>query len=716
MEFYTASSEARPVRLPESIRQWAWDSLHGKYGDEAMHCPHVTLDDVPGFAQMTPLQQYDTAIARIAAEAPLRLHPGEQMAGAATLGDAIGHVVPACFDGKPVCASISHLTINFHRTLVRGLDSYADELEERLRDDTLSEDQLAFLHSLQNTLDAMHIWHERYLEATREAEPEVYERLQRVPFAPARTFAEALQSLWFVFSFVRLCGNWPGIGRLDVMLGDFLRNDLAKGRLTLEEARVLLAEFFVHGCEWIQSETPTGSGDAQHYQNIVLAGVDEFGRELTNEVTHLVLDVVEELAISDFPITLRVNSRTPEELLRHAARVMRHGGGIVAIYNEDLVLQAMQRAGYSVRQASRFANDGCWEVQVPGATSFSYMPFDALQLFDRALGVTGDGPAPTYGSTEELYSAFLQQLRETVQTLYRLTVTDTFVRTPGGGWANPSAPCCSVVSLFEDGCIAHARSYLALGPDFTVRSPHIGGAPDVGNSLYAIQKLVFEEHRMSLPQLVQALRDNWQGQETARLYARNRLTYYGNDNDEADAWVARVLNDFADIVTDCGMHTPPDAPQVRFVPGVSTFGRQLEWLPARRATAFGARQGEILAGNASPTPGTDVSGATAIIRSYCKADLVRQTTGSALDVKLFPDTLKGENGLAALCALMRGFVQLGGFFLQLDVMDAAVLRAAQQDPAAYKTLSVRVSGWNARFVTLDREWQEMIIERTAQHV
>ena len=112
---------------------------------------------------------------------------------------------------------------------------------------------------------------------------------------------------------------------------------------------------------------------------------------------------------------------------------------------------------------------------------------------------------------------------------------------------------------------------------------------------------------------------------------------------------------------------------------------------------------------ASPTPGTDKAGATAMIRSYCKADLSKQTTGAALDVKLLPSSVAGESGLSALVSLIRGFVQLGGFFMQPDVVDSSVLRAAQENPAEHQTLSVRVSGWNARFVTLNKEWQDMVI-------
>jgi formate C-acetyltransferase len=117
----------------------------------------------------------------------------------------------------------------------------------------------------------------------------------------------------------------------------------------------------------------------------------------------------------------------------------------------------------------------------------------------------------------------------------------------------------------------------------------------------------------------------------------------------------------------------------------------------------------VLAANCSPTPGTDREGATAIIRSYCKADLSRLATGAALDVRLLPSNVEGESGLMALVALMRGFAQLGGFFMQPDVADASLLRAAQAHPEDYPTLSVRVSGWNARFVTLNREWQDMVI-------
>lgn len=156
----------------------------------------------------------------------------------------------------------------------------------------------------------------------------------------------------------------------------------------------------------------------------------------------------------------------------------------------------------------------------------------------------------------------------------------------------------------------------------------------MANSLYAIERLVFEEKKATLPELVAILRNNWEGSEPLRLYVKNRYTYYGNDADGADGWHTRLLNDFADLVYDCsGKSGCP----VKFIPGVSTFGRQVDWLPNRCATAFGYRKGDILSGNDSPVPGTDLCGATAIIKSYCKADLQSSPAARRWTSKSFPN-------------------------------------------------------------------------------
>ena len=329
------------------------------------------------------------------------------------------------------------------------------------------------------------------------------------------------------------------------------------------------------------------------------------------------------------------------------------------------------------------------------------------ELMRDVLGVGGEHKQ--YDSWDGIFSAFMERLRQHVDGNFAGVRDSMLLRDEDGNWQwkRYGGPA-HVVSLFEDGCIENGRGYYHGGCRYVVRAPHIGGAPDAGNSLYAIRKAVYEDHLVTLPELLDILEADWEGQETLRQTMMNRYVYYGNDNPEADAVTAAVLDGFAEMVLAHAAETP-----IRYVPGVSTFGRQIDWLGQRTASPFGMKKNTILAGNCSPTPGTDLEGATAIIKSYCRADLQKQVNGAALDIKLHPTAVQGENGLAALEALLTGFVELGGYFMQVDVIDAEVLKEARKNPEAYKTLSVRVSGWNARFVTLTSTWQDMIIERTA---
>ena len=528
-----------------------------------------------------------------------------------------------------------------------------------------------------------------------------------MPKYGATCFYEAVQSIWFTFAFLRLCGNWPGIGRLDALLGGYLKRDLAEGRLTLAEAREILAHFFIKGCEWITGKSD-GSGDAQHYQNIVLAGTDGRGRDVTNEVTYLVLDIEVELGIGDFPIAVRIGKNTEEKLLVRIAEVIRHGGGIVAVYNEDLILKSLAGYGYPAEEAAEFANDGCWEVQIPGKTQFTYIPVDALALLQKKTLNGYEGVS--FDSFEALYAKFTADLNEKTEAIFS-EVAGGFgqVSEDPKQWRWKEVFPCTVISLFEEDCIGRGLSYLEGGAVYNVFSPHIGGVADAANSLLAIRKIVFEEKRVSFNAFMEILRKNWEGAEPLRRYALHRIAYYGNDSDEADGLVAQILDDFAAACGKMDGRCP-----VSFPPGVSTFGRQIGWAAGRLASPHGRLKGEVLAGNCSPTPGTDCRGATAVIASYCKADLAKQVTGAALDLPLLPSAVSGEEGIAALVALMRGFVALRGYFLQADVADPDVFRRAQEHPEAFPALSVRISGWNARFVTLDREWQNMLIERDAE--
>lgn len=708
MEFYTSAPMKRPQRLCEDTRRFAWESLDHKYGLDTRKTPAVTLDHIENFNMMSNLEKYDTAIREIVEKAPIRICDGEKISGAATLGNAIDHVIPVTYKEEQVFYSVSHLTLDFPMVLKYGFRHIREKVLSSL-ETYRGTDREPFLNSCISCLDSFEIWHGRYLEALKEMQgyEDNYRNLLRVPMEAASNFYEAVQSIWFTFAFMRLGGNWPGIGRIDVMLGPYLKKDLAEGVITLEEAREILAHLFIKGCEWICGGVYY-SGDAQHYQNLVLAGVDEEGQEVTNEVTYLVLDILEELGISDFPTTVRVNENTDEQLLKRVAEVIRYGGGILAVYNEDLILEALTGYGYPLKEARQFANDGCWEVQIPGKTEFMYTAIDSLHILQHDTLKNYQGTVD-YRDFEALYGRYVVDLKNEVERHFRENWMRRFAydREIDGRWIWKATEPCTLVSLLEEGCIENGLSYYEGGPVYKVESPHLGGLADTVNSLYAIKKLVFEEQKLSLQEFIEILGKNWEGEEVLRQYVLNTYKYYGNDNDEVDSIAVRLVDDFAEICSQmdgrCGYNFPA---------GISTFGRQLEWLPQRIASPHGRKKGEVLAGNTSPTPGTDKEGATAIIKSYCKNNLRKMVTGAALDLKLLPSSVKGEDGLEAMIALIRGFVILGGCFMQLDVVETEVLRDAQKHPDDYQNLSVRVSGWNARFVTLNSEWQNMIIEQT----
>ena len=481
-----------PMRLGQATRELAQLALSGAWG-RALAETTLSLDGRAEFALLSAEMRYAQCVKLIAEEAPLRIFSGMWLVGSASLRQASCHELPVRCDGRPAFSSTSHLTLGFDQVLKVGYRGLRARVEERLATGELDERGTDLLQAMQVCLDAAAIWHQRYLdELTVLAEGAVgeerarllaiYDNLRLVPELPPENFTQAVQALWFLFAFQRLCGNWPGIGRIDAMLGEFLARDLASGAITLDEAREMLAHFWIHGCEWIGAPNSFGgSGDAQYYQNIVLAGVDAEGNDLINEVTYLVLDVVEELHISDFPIAVRLNSHSPERLLRRIAEVQRHGSGIVAVYNDEVVIPALVEFGYPIREARRYANDGCWEVQIPGETCFSYRPFDMLALLQEILGITTEDEPPAYADFDALYAAFYHRLARQIAEIHR--DADTFAL---GG------PPSTLVSLLEQDCIARGRGYYDRGARYNVYAPHAGGLPDTGNNLFAIQKIVYE--------------------------------------------------------------------------------------------------------------------------------------------------------------------------------------------------------------------------------
>ena len=697
-------------RLSETTRKMAEEALTGKWG-KALEPTKLVLTKKENKEPNAYLRSA-YCVRHIAEKGPIRILPEEKLVGACTLAESPMHVTPVRDpDGNIAIGSLSHCTPGFYEVLEIGLKGLRSHVDERLARGNLDKDQIKFLHSLQITLDAMGTWHKRYIallrKLIRESDGElklhyeqVLKNLKNVPENKPKNFREAIQSLLFMFVFMRQCGDWPGIGRIDVMLGKYLEKDLKARKITLDEAREYIAHFWIKGCEWIgRSEIFDGSGDGQHYQNIILSGVDKDGNEVVNDVTYLVLDVVEELRISDFPIAVRVSKRTPEKLFRRIAEVQRLGSGTVAIYNNDFIINNLYNFGYPLEEARNFANDGCWEIQIPGKTCFSYHPIDILVCLQQALGLEEGTDAVDYPTFEDLYKAYDARVQHIIGQL--MEGADNFGY---NGIAN------TLFSLFTDGCIESAKGYYHGGAKYKVLSPHTGGVPDVANELYAIKKLVYDEKKFTLSQVREFLRSDWQGNEPLRQQMLKECDHYGNGHPEVDEMARRVLHDFSRFAKEI-----PERNGVKRPAGISTFGREVSWREGRKATFDGHKAGEILAANLTPTPGTDKNGPTAGITSHCSLDLTCLVNGTALDMKISPSAVRGEDGIKAMVGLYKTFIEKGGIFIHIDVVDNKTLLDAAAHPEKYPTLAVRVSGWSARFVTLNPHWQQMIIKKTEQH-
>ncbi len=662
-----------------------------------------TLESLP-----EPLA-FSRCVRLIAEEAPVRVTPGELLIGSATLRAATLHVLPVLINGEAIFGSTSHVTFGFDRVLRLGYSGMRKQIMDRLTRGGLQQHGIDLLNAMLECLDAAGIWHSRYIKLLEQLVKtstdndhwqSVLDEARFVPENPPTNFREAVQALWSAFCFQHLCGNWPGIGRIDQMLGSFLKNDLKNGLITLDEARELLAHFWIKGAEWAAAPWAFGgSGDAQFYQNVILGGVDESGKEITNDVTYLILDVVEELRISDYPIAVRLNKNSPERLLRRIAEVESLGGGIVSVYSEDTVISALQTIGISLENARRYTNDGCWEPQVPGETCFIYDGIDVLQVLQNTLGVNEDSPIQDYPGFDSLYNTFVSNLHKRLEPFHQWADGYPMNSSPKGGSV--------LASLMTENCVELGLGYSEKGANYNITSAHAGGIPDTANSLIVIRELVYNRKELTLPELVQILRNNWEGHEDLRLRISSEFAFYGNDCEESDAIAKRVLDDFVDSV-----NAVPYRNGVYRTPGVSTFGREIGWRHNRGATAAGYKAGDILACNFSPTPGTDNAGPTAALKSFCSMGLNRLTGGAAMELKFHPSSVEGPAGIDALVSILKVFVEIGGFYMQVDSVSKDILLEAQKDPNHYSGLAVRVSGWSARFVTLNEEWQEMIINRT----
>jgi formate C-acetyltransferase len=526
---------------------------------------------------------------------------------------------------------------------------------------------------------------------------------------------------WFVhLGTVTELNGWDAMnpGHLDQHLYPFYQKGLAEGTLDREKAKELIA------CLWIKFNnqpappkvgvTARESGTYNDFTNINLGGLKRDGSDGTNEVSYIILEVLDELHLLQPQANVQISSRTPERFLKAAGRVIRKGYGYPSVFNADEVIMEQVLAGKSVEDAREGGCSGCIETGCFGKEAYiltGYLNVPKVlelvlhngldPLSGRKVGIETGDPLG-FKNFDDLYVAFEKQLHYIVDLKLRV---NNYIERMYATYA--PAPFLSVV--IRD-CIARCRDYYNGGPRYNTNYIQCCGIGTITDSLSAIKKHVFMEKAVSMEKLLAALKKNFEGAEALRLTLQNKTPFFGNDDDYADSLMQRV---YASLLKEIDAK-PNTKGTVYHLNMLSTtchvyFGQMLG------ASANGrlARQPE--SDGTSPSHGADRHGPTAVLKSLAKMDQFR-SGGTLLNQKFLPNVLEGEEGINNLAHLIRTYFKLNGHHVQFNVVDTATLRRAQAAPQEYRNLLVRVAGYSDYFVDLDKNHQEEIIARTAQEV
>ncbi|HEY3329030.1 MAG TPA: pyruvate formate lyase family protein [Capsulimonadaceae bacterium] len=523
----------------------------------------------------------------------------------------------------------------------------------------------------------------------------------QVPARGARTFHEAVQSLWLAH--ILTCGedgiNANSIGRLDQILYPYYQADRLSGRLTRNDAVELMEEL---ACRLYLD---------YDVQAITIGGVDKDGHDAVNELSEIILEATRNAGVIR-DLSIRVGTATSPAFIEHASEVIARGGGIPFIFNDDCFIKALTDRGIAVADARDYAPIGCVELTIPGRAIPHAVSgwFNALKCVELALfgGVdprTGVQEGPRTGALEtletfeEFYAAYSAQVAYFAERMvYHCNRCELAQRERG------PLPLWSVLT---DDCIQRGRDITDGGAVYNYHSICFMGTANVADSLVALKHLLFTGTRVKSDDLLAALRSDFDGHEPLRRLLLNGSPKYGNDDAEVDALAARVANDFITLMDQ--MRSPLNG---RYFVHLFSFLVNLEFGKAVGATPDGRKGGEPLAYSLSPHQGRDTEGVTAMLNSLARLPHDRAAGGSAAIVEIDPDMLDNPGGVRLLADLIRSAIAMGVGQMQWNVTTAERLQLAQDDPEHYGNIPVRVAGYSQMFKLIPRDLQNHIIART----
>lgn len=566
---------------------------------------------------------------------------------------------------------------------------------------------------------------ERYAEEARrqaraESDPQRRAELEKiaevctqVPGHAPRDFHEALQYYWFVHLGVTTeLNTWDSFcpGHLDQHLAPFYNLTVHPREYYEELLQCFWIKFNNQPAPPKVGVTAAESGTYTDFAQINLGGLLADGSDGVNEVTYLLLDVIEEMRLLQPSSSIQVSKKNPDQFIKRAARIIRTGFGQPSVFNADVVVQEMVRVGKSVEDARDGGTSGCVETGAFGKEAYILTGYfnipKVLELTlhngldprtGRQLGPrTGD--PKTFASFDDLFAAFEKQMLHFIDIKVRgNNVIERLYA------AYMPAP---FLSLLVDDCIAKGRDYHDGGPRYDSSYIQGVGMGTITDCLSAIKHHVFEQKTFTMEKMIAMLEADFAGFERERLTLVNKTPRYGNDDPAADDLLVRVFEAYFNAIEgrrntrggEYHINLLPTTCHIYFgsVTGATPDGRHA-WTP--------------LSEGISPVQGADRRGPTAVLKSAARMDHIR-TGGTLLNQKFTPALLADETGLDALVSLIRSYFKLDGHHIQFNVVDAATLRAAQKNPEQYRDLIVRVAGYSDYFCDLSEALQNEIIART----
>ena len=543
---------------------------------------------------------------------------------------------------------------------------------------------------------------------------------RKVPSSAPETFHEALQHYWFMHLGVIIESNpWDSFnpGRLDQHLYPFYIRDIEHGILTREKAIELLQAFWIkfnnHPAPPKVGVTARESSTYTDFALINLGGVTEEGEDAVNEITYMILDVIEEMRLLQPSSMIQVSRKNPDEFIHRALKIIQTGFGQPSVFNTDIIIEALVRQGKSLTDARNGGASGCVESGAFGTEAYILTGyFNLTKVLEITLNngtdpLTGKQIGLKSGKLESIpnYESLLKAYHSQLEHFLKLKMKGNRIIDELFSHHIP-VPFLSII--IED-CIRNNLDYNSGGARYNTSYIQGVGLGSVTDSLTAIKYHVFDRETISASGFLRALREDFANYPEFRHELIYSTPKYGNDDEEADLRAVEVFEMFFNVVDGKPSWKPGSVFRINMLPTTSHvyFGSKIG------ATPDGRKAGLPLSEGISPVQGRDKLGPTAVIKSASKIDHVR-TGGTLLNQKFSPQFFKGEDALQKLTALIRTYFKLKGHHIQFNVVDVETLREAQRHPEDFQDLIVRVAGYSDYFNDLAKELQDEIILRTEQ--